>query len=112
LSGIPDRGDIVWLDFDPQAGHEQAGRRPAVVLTPKSYNARSGLMIVCQVTSRIKNYPFEVPVSAGSISGVILADHISCVDFSARRAKYAAGVSEEVLAEILAKISPLLGVDR
>jgi mRNA interferase MazF len=111
LSGIPDRGDIVWLDFDPQAGHEQAGRRPAVVLTPKSYNARSGLMIVCPVTSRIKNYPFEVPVSAGSVSGVILADHISCVDFSARRAEYAARVSEEVLAEILARIAPLLGVD-
>lgn len=79
---VPDRGDLVWLSFDPQAGREQAGRRPAVILSPASYNRSSGLALAVPVTSHVKGYPFEVPIPAGMrISGVILADHLKSVDW-------------------------------
>src|SRR3954469_18543962 len=82
---IPDRGDIIWLDFDPQTGHEQAGRRPAVVLSPAAYNGRIGLVICCPVTTRIKGYPFEVPLS-GSPPCVVLADQVKSLDWRTRGA--------------------------
>jgi mRNA interferase MazF len=106
-----DQGDVVWLDFDPRAGHEQAGRRPAVVLTPRSYNTRSGLALVCPITSKAKGYPFEVPVSAGQITGVVLSDHVSSLDWSVRNAAYVSRVPEATLAEIMAKIAALLQID-
>src|SRR5665213_3110480 len=81
---IPDRGDIVWLNFSPQQGHEQAGMRPAIVLSPKSYNQSSRLMLACPITSKIKKYPFEVRVKGKKIDGVILADHIKNLDWTAR----------------------------
>src|SRR5438067_4938950 len=84
---VPERGDVVWLAFDPQAGHEQAGRRPAIVLSPAVYNGRSGLALCCPITSQVKGYPFEVAIPPGlSIAGVILADQVKSLDWRARRA--------------------------
>jgi mRNA interferase MazF len=106
---VPDRGDIVWLWFDPQAGHEQAGRRPAVVLSPKSYNGRTGLALLCPVTTQVKNYPFEVPIPPDlPIKGVILADQIKNFDWRARRAEVAGRLPEATLRSVLQKLLLLL----
>ena len=104
----PDVGDIVWLQFDPQAGHEQAGHRPALVLSPLRYNQKRGMMICCPMTSRIKGYVFEVVASRNPPS-VILADQIKSLDWRARGAMKKGRVSAEVLAEVQAKIKSLLG---
>ena len=107
---VPDGGELVWLTFDPQAGHEQAGRRPALVLSPKSYNLKSSLVLACPVTSQIKGYPFEVPVPAGCrVNGVILADHVKSLDWKARRAERITRVPLPTLNEVLARLAPLLG---
>lgn len=107
---VPDTGDLIWLTFDPQAGREQAGRRPALVLSPRLYNERSGLALVCPVTSRVKGYPFEVGLPEGMrIGGVILADHLKSVDWKERRAEVVGRVPQEVLDEVLSRLSPLLG---
>jgi len=84
----PDRGDIVWIDFNPQKGHEQANKRPATVLSPRSYNIKSGLALMCPITSRIKGYPFEVPFAASKISGAILADQVRSLDWHARSVSF------------------------
>jgi mRNA interferase MazF len=106
---VPDRCDLVWLTFDPQAGHEQAGHRPALVLSPKSYNQKSGLAILCPVTSQVKGYPFEVLLPAGStIGGAILADQIKSLDWKVRKARKAGHISVSVFAEVLSRLSPLL----
>jgi len=85
---VPDRGDVVWLNFTPQAGHEQAGHRPALVLSPAAYNGKTGLMLCCPITSREKGYPFEVKLDTrAGVSGVVLADQIKSLDWRARRAK-------------------------
>jgi len=106
---VPDRGDLVWLVFDPQAGREQAGHRPALVLSPKAYNQKSGLAILCPITSQVKGYPFEVLLPAGSaVSGAILADHVKSLDWKVRQAKRAGKVSEKILEEVVARLSPLL----
>lgn len=105
---VPQQGDIVWLTFDPQAGHEQSGRRPAVVLSPGSYNERAGLAICCPITSQIKGYPFEVTVAVGSVKGVALADHLKSVDWQARRARRIGALSQEVTSEILRRAALLL----
>ena len=105
---VPDTGDIAWLQFDPQAGHEQAGHRPALVLSPLRYNAKRGMMICCPMTSRIKGYVFEVVASRNPPS-VILADQIKSLDWRARGAMKKGRVSAEVLAEVQAKIKSLLG---
>jgi mRNA interferase MazF len=107
---VPDRGDLVWLEFEPQAGHEQAGRRPALVLSPRAYNDRVGLLLACPVTTHIKGYPFEVLLPAdGSITGAVLSDQIKNLDWRARRAKIIATVPAAVLDEVLAKVATLLG---
>jgi len=107
---VPDAGDLIWLTFDPHAGREQAGRRPALVLSPRPYNEKSGLALVCPVTSRVKGYPFEVALPEElPISGVILADHLKSVDWKERRAEAAGRVPQEVLDEVLSRLSPLLG---
>ncbi|MBI1868644.1 MAG: endoribonuclease MazF [Methylocystis sp.] len=106
---VPERGDIVWLSFDPQAGHEQAGRRPALALSPKAYNAKTGLMLCCPMTTKIKGYPFEVAISATSRS-VALADQVKSLDWRARRARKKGGASPAELALVVAKIKPLLGL--
>jgi len=108
---VPERGDLVWLDFDPQAGHEQAGRRPALVLSPAAYHARTRLAVVCPITTRVKGFPFEVPLPAGlPVSGVILADHVKSVDRAARQLEVAGQAPESVVQEVLAKLAPLLGL--
>jgi mRNA interferase MazF len=106
---VPDAGDIVALRFDPQAGHEQAGRRPALVLSPARYNAARGMMICCPMTSRIKGYVFEVVVARDPPSAV-LADQIKSLDWRARGAVRKGVVAPEALAEARAKIKSLLGL--
>ena len=106
---VPERGDVVWLHFTPQAGHEQAGRRPAVVLSLRSYNEKVGLALLCPVTSQIKGYPFEVRIPAGlPIGGVALCDQLKSLDWQARRAEFACRLPAETLADILAKALTLL----
>lgn len=105
----PDRGDIVSLQFDPQRGREQAGRRPALVLSPYSYNAKVGLAILCPVTSHAKGYPFEVALQKGmKTKGVILSDHLKSLDWQARGARIIERVPPSVLADALAKVELLL----
>jgi mRNA interferase MazF len=108
---VPDAGDLVWLTFDPQAGREQRGRRPALILSPRAYNERTHLAIACPVTSQVKGYPFEVPVSGGGpIAGVILADHVKSLDWHQRRAEFAQKATPPVLTDVRERIRPLLGL--
>jgi len=107
---IPDAGDLVWLEFDPQSGHEQKGRRPGLVLSPASYNGKVGLMLCCPITSQSKGYPFEVKVETDQIIGVVLADQIKSLDWRARGATLAGSVSEAVLAETQGKLKTLLAI--
>jgi len=105
----PDRGDLVWLEFNPQAGHEQAGRRPALVISPGAYNRRVGLALFCPVTSQVKGYPFEVALPPGLVvSGVVLSDQVKSLDWRARRARRIAKVSAAVTDEILGKLGTLV----
>ena len=104
---VPARGDIVWLDFDPQRGREQAGRRPALVLSPLKYNRR-GLMLACPVTSKSKEYPFEVPLDAGKITGCALADHVKNQDWQGRKAVYVAKAPEAVVRHVTGIVALLL----
>ena len=107
---VPEAGDFVWWTFDPQAGREQAGRRPALVLSPRLYNAKSLLAVVCPITNQAKGYPFEVAVPAGhGATGVILADHLKSVDWKARRAVRLGHCPPDVLDEVRARLVPLLG---
>jgi len=108
---VPDAGDLVWLTFDPQAGHEQRGRRPALVLSPRSYNAKASLAIACPITSPAKGYPFEVALpSDGAITGVILADHVKNLDWKARRAVFAAKASADVVTDVRERLRVLIGL--
>ena len=107
---VPDRGHFVWLWFTPQAGREQAGRRPGLVLSPAAYNARAGLAVICPITSRVKSYPFEVALPPGSaIDGVVLADHLRSVDWQVRQADFAGLAPPAVVREVAAKLRPLIG---
>ena len=109
MAYVPDQGHVVWLTFDPQAGHEQAGRRPAIVLTPATYNRRIGLLLACPVTSQIKGYPFEVPLPENlPVSGVALSDQVKSADWRARRATFICAVSPSTLADIVSKFCTLL----
>jgi mRNA interferase MazF len=105
---VPAAGDIVWLNFTPQAGHEQAGHRPALVISPAAYNGKTSLMLCCPMTTQIKNYPFEVLV-AGALPSVVLADQVKSLDWRVRKAKRKGTVSAEELAEVRAKIMALIG---
>jgi len=107
----PDRGYVVWLAFDHQSGHEQAGRRPALVLSPAAYNGRIGLALLCPLTSQIKGYPFEVPVSTGlPVSGVVLSDQIKSLDWGARQAEFICKLPEDVTVKVLKLVGALLKV--
>lgn len=109
MAYVPDRGHIVWLSLDPQAGHEQAGRRTAIALSPRSYNARAGLLVACPVTTQSKGYPFEVALPAGlAASGVILADQLKSLDWRARKAALICRAPDSVLREALEKAAALL----
>lgn len=105
---VPDAGDIVWLQFDPQAGHEQAGHRPALVLSPAAYNGKAGLMLCCPMTTQIKGYPFEVRI-AGDTDSAVLADQVKSLDWRVRRAKLKGRISAVELAEVRAKVMALVG---
>jgi len=105
---VPDAGDIVWLSFDPQAGREQAGHRPALVLSPAAYNAKTSLMVCCPMTMQIKNYPFEV-VIAGTPASAVLADQVKSLDWRQRRASRKGTASAAELADVRAKIRALIG---
>ena len=106
---VPERGDAVWMSFNPQAGHEQAGRRPAVVLSPSSYNGRVGLTLLCPITTQIKGYPFEVNIPPGlHVTGVVLADQVKSLAWRVRRAELICALPPETVAEVLAKLTTLL----
>jgi len=108
---VPDAGDLVWLTLDPQAGHEQRGRRPALVLSPRLYNAKTGLAVACPVTSHAKGYPFEVPLPAsGKITGVVLADHVKNLDWQARRAVFGAKAPAEILTDVRERLRAVVGL--
>lgn len=106
---VPQRGDVVWLSFDPQAGHEQAGRRPAVILSPAAYNSRVGLALFCPITNQAKGYPFEVPLPSGlRVRGVVLADQVKSLDWRVRRAELIGVLPSETILGILAKLMLLI----
>lgn len=108
-SDVPDRGDVVWLSFQPRAGHEQDGRRPAVVLSPQAYNGKVGLALVCPITRQVKGYPFEVPLPEGlPVQGVVLADQIKSLDWRARNADRMGRLPDRLVSEILDKLGVLL----
>ena len=108
---VPDAGDLVWLTFDPQAGHEQRGRRPALILSPRPYNAKARLAIACPVSSHVKGYPFEVALpSSGAVTGVILADNVKNLDWSARRVVFAAKAPPEVVTDVRQRLRVLLSL--
>jgi len=112
MAYVPEQGHAIWFTFDPQAGHEQAGRRPAIVLTPAAYNRKTGLVLVCPVTSHAKGYPFEVALPPGlPISGVVLADQVKSADWRARQAAYICELPSDVLPHLLAKLSALLAAE-
>jgi mRNA interferase MazF len=106
---VPERGDVVWITLDPQAGHEQAGRRPALVLSPSAYNGRVGLGLFCPITNQAKGYPFEVALPPGGpVTGVVGSDLVKSLDWRARKAVYIGAVKEEVVARVLARLKTLL----
>jgi len=109
-SYIPERGDIVWLSFEPHAGREQTGRRPALVLSPASYNGKVGLGLFCPVTSRVKSYTFEIAVPPGlAVSGVVLSDQVRSLDWRARRVKFLDRMPQAQLREVAEKLAVLFG---
>lgn len=106
---IPARGDAIWITLNPQVGHEQAGRRPALVLSPSSYNGKVGLAILCPVTGQVKGYPFEVAIPAGSkVDGVVLADQVKSLDWRFRKAEFICKLPRETTTEVLDKLGTLL----
>ncbi len=105
---IPNRGDIVWLDLNPVRGHEQSGRRPALIVSPKVYNAKSGLSLACPITSQAKGYPFEVVCNTKAIQGVILTDQIRAVDWNERKAKKIGTASNAVVSEVQEYLQKLI----
>lgn len=106
---IPDRGDLVWLEFSPQKGHEQAGHRPAIILSPKSYNEKSGLIICCPITGKVKGYPFEVQLPDDlQVGGVVLADQVKSFDWQGRNARFIEKAPQNVINEIINKLRTLI----
>lgn len=108
-SYVPERGDLLRISFDPQAGHEQRGWRPALVISPKAYNEASSLALLCPITSKAKGYPFEVALPDGlSIPGVVLADQVRSLDWRARGAQHAGTAPRDVVDDVLARLAPLI----
>jgi mRNA interferase MazF len=106
---VPDRGDVVWINMQPQVGHEQSGRRPAIVLSPKAYNDKTNLALLCPITNQIKGYPFEVNIPSGlKFTGVVLTDQVKSLDWKSRKAEFCAKASGEEIFEILQKLKTLL----
>jgi mRNA interferase MazF len=109
-SYVPDTAEVVWLAFDPQAGHEQAGHRPALVISPASYNGKSGLMVCCPISTKIKGHPFEVLTQVDGVDCVVLSDQVKSLDWKVRRAKRKAVVSADVMLHVRAKIKALMQI--
>ena len=106
---VPERGDAVWINLNPQAGHEQSGCRPALVLSPSAYNGKVGLAIFCPITNRAKGYPFEVPIPENlSVTGVILADQVKSLDWKSRNAEHICSVPDETVSKVLELVDSLL----
>lgn len=106
---VPRRGDVIWVSLNPQAGHEQAGRRPAVVLSPQTYNDKVGLALLCPVTNQVKGYPFEVLIPSGqSVTGAILSDQVKSLDWRTRKAELICALPPRTISEVLQKIGLLL----
>ncbi len=109
MAYVPDRGEAIWITLNPQAGREQAGRRPALVLSPAAYNQKAGLVVACPITSQVKGYPFEVAIPPGlKISGVILSDQVKSLDWKARQAELIARLPAPTVDEVLQKLNTLL----
>jgi len=109
---VPNRGDVVWISLNPQAGHEQAGRRPAVVVSPPAYNRKVGLALLCPITSQIKGYPFEVIIPQGlKLSGAVLSDQVKSLDWRARRAELICTLPRDTIVEVVQKLSTLVSLD-
>lgn len=109
MAEIPKRGDIIWITLDPQSGKEQMGRRPSLVLSPVAYNRLTGLVIICPITSRVKGYRFEVLLPSDlPVKGVVLADQVKSIDWNTRHAEWVCSTPDEVLEEVIAKLSTLL----
>lgn len=106
----PDTGDVIWLQFTPQRGHEQSGKRPALVLSPKSYNQRTSLAICCPITTKIKDYPFEVRIKGRKMDGVVLADQVKSLDWRAREASFVEKAPTPVVAEVKTLLKTLLAI--
>jgi len=107
-SYVPDKGDMVWLDFNPQLGHEQKGRRPALTISYKSYNQKIGMALFCPITSRVKGYPFEVLVNGTKINGCVLSDQIKSLDWTERNIEFIERIDEEKLNEVIHKITTMI----
>ena len=105
---VPDAGDVVWLEFDPQAGYEQAGHRPALVISPASYNVKTGLMVCCPMTTKVKGNPFEVLAQVDGLASAVLSDRVKSLDWRVRKAKKKAVVAKEVMLHVRAKTKALL----
>ncbi len=109
---VPSRGDVVWISLNPQAGHEQAGRRPALVVSPLPYNRKVGLAILCPITSQVKGYPFEAAIPPGSaITGAVLSDQVKCLDWRERRAELICHLQNETVVEVIEKLQTLLSLN-
>src|SRR2546428_10851478 len=109
LRYVPERGDLVWLNFHPQAGREETGRRPALIISPKQYNSKASLALCCPITSRVKGYPFETPVDESStVRGVVLCDQIRSIDWRARKVRFIGRASTSCLDDVMAKVEALL----
>jgi mRNA interferase MazF len=109
MAYVPESGDLVWIAFNPQAGHEQAGHRPALVLSPKAYNGKVGLALLCPITSQVKGYPFEVLMPEGlEIAGAILSDKVKSLDWKARKAKFSCKLPSEKFNEVIKKLNTLI----
>ena len=107
---VPRRGDVIWISLDPQAGHEQRGRRPALVVSPSAYNERVGLALLCPIASQAKGYPFEVPLPRGlAVTGVVLADQVKSLDWRARQSARLGAIPEELVVQVLRRLNVLLG---
>ena len=108
MAYIPDRGDVVWIQMNPQAGREQAGHRPAFVISPKEYNGKVGLALLCPITSKVKGYPFEVLIEGKTVQGAILSDQLKSLDWKTRGARYEEKATDDIVNEVIAKIEALI----
>lgn len=107
----PERGDVIWISLNPQAGHEQAGRRPVLILSPSSYNRKVGLAIMCPITNQITGYPFEVIIPDGfEVTGVVLSDQVKCLDWKARKAELICKLPSDVIKQVLKKLNTLIQI--